>query len=80
MKYGTTRSRLPVCTDMGHYQSDRITREKDRPVIAAIDDPVHGGLDAALGTRAISIYGVVPIMTVLPTARALSATRAHRIC
>jgi AmmeMemoRadiSam system protein B len=61
---------------MNHYESDEITREKDRHAIEAITGLDPDGLDAAVTTQCISMCGIAPTLAVLHAARALGATGA----
>lgn len=67
---------LVASTDMNHYESDAITREKDRHAIEAITRLDPDRLDAAVTTHCISMCGIAPTLAVLHAARALGATGA----
>jgi hypothetical protein len=67
---------LVASTDMNHYESDAITRDKDRHAIEAITRLDPDGLDAAVTTHCISMCGIAPTLAVLHAARALGATGA----
>jgi len=67
---------LVASTDMNHYESDAITREKDRHALDAIERLDPYGLDAAVTTHGISMCGIAPTLAVLHAARALGATSA----
>lgn len=67
---------LVASTDMNHYESDAITREKDRHAIEAITRLDPDGLDAAVTTHCISMCGIAPTLAVLHAARTLGATGA----
>ena len=67
---------LVASTDMNHYESDAITREKDRHAIEAIEQLDPAGLDRAVTTHHISMCGIAPTLAVLQAARALGATGA----
>jgi len=67
---------LVASTDMNHYESDTITREKDRHAIEAIERLDPDRLDAVVTTRRISMCGIAPTLAVLHAARALGATGA----
>lgn len=67
---------LIASTDMNHYETDAITREKDHHAIAAIERLDPDGLDAAVTKHNISMCGIAPTLAVLHAARALGATGA----
>lgn len=67
---------LVASTDMNHYETDAVTREKDRHAIAAIERLDPDGLDAAVTGHDISMCGIAPTLAVLHAARALGATNA----
>lgn len=67
---------LVASTDMNHYESDAITREKDRHAIDAIERLDPDQLDNVVTTRHISMCGIAPTLAVLQAARALGATEA----
>jgi MEMO1 family protein len=70
---------LVASTDMNHYESDAITREKDRHAIDAITQLDPDGLDAVVTTHCISMCGIAPTLAVLHAARALGATSAKLV-
>ncbi len=70
------RPLLVASTDMNHYESDAVTREKDRHAIAAIAGLDPEGLDAAVIDHRISMCGIAPTLAVLHAARGLGATGA----
>ncbi|MEE8608126.1 MAG: AmmeMemoRadiSam system protein B, partial [Nitrospiraceae bacterium] len=70
---------LLASTDMNHYESDQVTREKDQYAIAAIERLDAEELMTAARTHRISMCGLAPTTTVLYAARALGATRASLI-
>ena len=70
------RPLLLASTDMNHYESDEVTRDKDRHAIAAIERLDPDGLDAAVTGHHISMCGVAPTLAVLHAARALGRTHA----
>ena len=72
----TTRPLLLASTDMNHYESDEVTRDKDRHAIAAIERLDPDGLDAAVADHDISMCGVAPTLAVLHAARALGRMHA----
>ena len=67
---------LVASTDMNHYESDAITREKDRHAIEAIERLDPDRLDAVVSAHHISMCGIAPTLAVLHAARALGATGA----
>jgi AmmeMemoRadiSam system protein B len=67
---------LVASTDMNHYESDAITREKDRLAIETITRLDSDGLDAAVITHCISMCGIAPTLAILHAARRLGATGA----
>jgi hypothetical protein len=71
-----SRPLLVASTDMNHYESDAVTRDKDRHAIAAIERLDPEGLDAAVTTHGISMCGIAPTLVVLHAARSLGATGA----
>jgi AmmeMemoRadiSam system protein B len=70
------RPLLLASTDMNHYESDAITRDKDRHAIAAIEDLDPDKLDEAVTVHDISMCGIAPTLAVLHAARRLEATGA----
>ena len=70
------RPLLVASTDMNHYESDAVTREKDRHAITAIAGLDPEGLDAAVTDHQISMCGIAPTLAVLHAARRLGASRA----
>jgi hypothetical protein len=70
------RPLLVASTDMNHYESDTITREKDRHAITAIERLAPDELDEVVTSRHISMCGIAPTLTVLHAARAMGATGA----
>ena len=76
---GPHRPLLLASTDMNHYESDRVTREKDRHAVAAIERMDPDGLDAAVRAHHISMCGVAPTMAVLHAVRALGGRSARLI-
>ena len=67
---------LIASTDMNHYESDELTRQKDRFAIEAIEALDGDRLYREAQTREISMCGLGPVLTVITAARALGATRA----
>jgi len=70
------RPLLIASTDMNHYESDAVTREKDRHAITAIARLDPEGLEAAVTDHQISMCGIAPTLAVLHAARRLGATGA----
>ncbi len=70
------RPLLIASTDMNHYESDAVTRDKDRHAIAAIERLDPDKLDAAVTMHDISMCGIAPTLAVLHAARRLDATGA----
>ncbi len=70
------RPLLLASTDMNHYESDQVTRDKDRHAIAAIERLDPDGLNAAVTDHHISMCGVAPTLAVLHAARLLGSTHA----
>ena len=68
------RPLLVSSTDMNHYESDAVTREKDRHAITAIEHLDPEGLDAAVTDHRISMCGIAPTLAILYAARLLGAT------
>jgi AmmeMemoRadiSam system protein B len=67
---------IVTSSDMNHYESDDITRVKDRMAIdkiLALDAP---GLHEVVRSKGISMCGYAPTVTMLTAARELGATRA----
>ena len=75
-----SRPLLLASSDLNHYESDRITRQKDRKAIEAILalDP-HGLYDVVRRER-ISMCGIEAAVVLLTAARALGVTRAEEVC
>jgi hypothetical protein len=67
---------LLASSDMNHYESDAVTRRKDRQAIEAIQHLDPDGLADAVQEQNISMCGVGPTMAVLHAARALGASAA----
>jgi len=74
-----TRPLLIASTDMNHYEPDRVTREKDRHAIEAIQRLDPDGLAAAVRAHRITMCGFAPTATVLHAARALGAAGASLV-
>jgi len=70
---------LLASTDMNHYESDAITRKKDRLAIDAIQKLDADGLGDTVQDHEISMCGVAPTIAILHAARVLGATRADLI-
>jgi hypothetical protein len=70
---------LVASTDMSHYESDAVTRAKDRFALEAIESLQPERLDAAVQTHGITMCGHRPTTTVLHACRALGATCASLV-
>jgi AmmeMemoRadiSam system protein B len=70
---------LVASTDMNHYESAAVTRNKDRVAITRIEELDPDGLADAVLATGNSMCGVGATMAVLHAARALGATRARLI-
>jgi hypothetical protein len=64
-------------SDMNHYESDGITREKDRLAIERILALDPRGLWDTVRDRGISMCGYAPTVAILTAAKLLGATRAE---
>lgn len=63
-------------SDMNHYESDRVTRRKDRMALERILELDARGLFDTVHDENISMCGAGPVFSVLTAARLLGATRA----
>ncbi len=63
-------------SDMNHYESDEVTRRKDRLALECILDLDGRGLFDTVRRESISMCGFGPVVSVLTAARLLGATRA----
>jgi MEMO1 family protein len=63
-------------SDMNHYESDEITRRKDRLALERMLDLDARGLFDTVCREGISMCGFGPVVSVLTAARLLGATRA----
>jgi AmmeMemoRadiSam system protein B len=70
---------LVASTDMNHYESAAVTRNKDRVAIARIEELDPDGLADAVHATGSSMCGVGPTMAVLHAAHALGAGQARLI-
>lgn len=70
---------VAVSSDMNHYESDAVTREKDKLAIERVLalDP-EGLLEVAV-TRKVSMCGVLPAAIAITAAKALGATEAELV-
>jgi AmmeMemoRadiSam system protein B len=62
---------------MNHYESDEITRIKDRLAIEKILALDARGLNEVVRSKGISMCGYAPAVAMLAAARELGATRAE---
>jgi hypothetical protein len=74
-----SRPLLLASTDMNHYESDDITRQKDALAIDAIQRLEPDQLHTTALAHDISMCGLGPTIAVLVAARKLQATRASLI-
>lgn len=63
-------------SDMNHYESDEITRHKDRLALERVLELDARGLFDTVRRESISMCGFGPVVSVLTAARLLGATRA----
>ncbi len=70
---------IVASSDMNHYESDRITRLKDRKAIDKVLALDPHGLYDVVRREDISMCGFGPAVTMLTAARELGATRAELI-
>lgn len=63
-------------SDMNHYESDEITRHKDRLALERVLELDARGLFDTVRRESISMCGFGPVVSVLTAARRLGATRA----
>lgn len=63
-------------SDMNHYESDEITRRKDRLALEPLLELDARGLFDAVRREGITMCGFGPVVSVLTAARLLGATRA----
>jgi MEMO1 family protein len=70
---------IVTSSDMNHYESDAITRVKDRLAIDKILALDPRGLHEVVRAKGISMCGYAPAVTMLVAARELGATRAELI-
>jgi AmmeMemoRadiSam system protein B len=73
------RALLIASTDMSHYEPDRVTRDKDRFAIEAIERLDPAGLLAAVRMHRITMCGFAATATVLYAAQILGATGASLV-
>jgi AmmeMemoRadiSam system protein B len=66
-------------SDMNHYESDGITREKDRLAIERILALDPRGLWDTVRDRGISMCGYAPTVAILTAAKLRGATRAELV-
>jgi len=70
---------IVTSSDMNHYESDEITRVKDRLAIDKILELDARGLHDIVRSKEISMCGYAPAVAMLAAARELGATRAELI-
>jgi hypothetical protein len=70
---------LLASTDMNHYESDAVTRVKDRHALTAIERIDPDGLATAVTAHHISMCGFAPTLAVLHAVRLLGASEASLI-
>jgi MEMO1 family protein len=70
---------IVTSSDMNHYESDDITRVKDRLAIDKILALDARGLHEVVRSKGISMCGCAPAVAMLTAARELGATRAELI-
>ena len=70
---------IVASSDMNHYESDAITRVKDRKAIDRILEMDARGLYDTVRHERISMCGYGPTATLLVAARALGATKAELV-
>jgi hypothetical protein len=70
---------IVTSSDMNHYESDEITRVKDRLAIDKILELDARGLHGVVRSKGISMCGYAPAVTMLTAARELGATRAELV-
>jgi AmmeMemoRadiSam system protein B len=63
-------------SDMNHYESDAVTRRKDRLALERLLELDAQGLFDTVRREGISMCGFAPVVSVLTAARLLGATRA----
>jgi AmmeMemoRadiSam system protein B len=68
---------IVTSSDMNHYESDEITRIKDRLAIEKILALDARGLNEVVRSKGISMCGYAPAVAMLAAARELGATRAE---
>jgi AmmeMemoRadiSam system protein B len=71
---------IVASSDMNHYESDEITRKKDRKAIDKILALEPRGLYDTIHRENISMCGYGPAVTMLTAAKHLGATRAELVC
>lgn len=67
---------MVVSSDMDHYESDSVTRRKDRYAIQAIESLDEKALAKAVQSHQISMCGFVPVYLTLIVLKALGAEKA----
>ena len=71
---------LVASSDMNHYESDEITRDKDRRAIEQLLALDARGLHDTVRDAGISMCGVGPAVAMLTAARLLGASKAELVC
>lgn len=71
---------IVASSDMNHYESDEITRVKDRVALDQLVALNPRGLWDAVRSNAISMCGVGPAVAALTAAIDLSAKQAEIVC
>jgi MEMO1 family protein len=66
-------------SDMNHYESDEVTREKDRKALACVLALDPRGLYDTVRREGITMCGFGPAVSMLTAARLLGATRAELV-
>src|SRR5262249_52687120 len=66
-------------SDMNHYESDSLTRVKDRNGIDQILATNREGLDEVVGREEMSMWGYGPAVSMLTAAKRLGASKAELV-
>lgn len=75
----TGRVLIIASSDMNHYESDEITRRKDRSALDRLIALDPRGLFEVVRGEGITMCGVGPVVATLVAARLLGATRANLV-
>ncbi len=70
---------IVASSDLNHYESDRVTRQKDRVAIDAMLALDTRGLFDALGKERISMCGYGPAIAAMTAARLLGSSRGELV-